>query len=57
MVKQEGKSDKCSESGGLSDLETFPSHSGGSVTGSMAMGPHSPPFVLSNSSPASLECS
>lgn len=57
MVKQEGKSDKCSESGGLSDLETYPSHSASSVSGNISLGPHSPPFVLSNSSPASLECS
>ncbi|KAK6629383.1 hypothetical protein RUM43_003200 [Polyplax serrata] len=61
MVKQEGKSDKsCSESGGLSDIESYPSHSGGTPGGgSMSMGPHSPPFVLSNScsSPSSLECS
>ncbi|EEB19660.1 Ultrabithorax, putative [Pediculus humanus corporis] len=57
MVKQEGKSDKCSgESGVLSDLDSYATHSGG---GNMSLGPHSPPFTLSNScsSPASLECS
>jgi len=55
MVKQEGKSDKGSESGGLSDLESYSSHQGG--VGS-AMGGLSPPYLLPGSnSPPSLECS
>ncbi|XP_057672787.1 LIM/homeobox protein Lhx9 isoform X2 [Diorhabda carinulata] len=58
MLKQEGKSggDKCSSADSMTDMDLYP-HGPGSIGSTISMNPHSPPFIMPQSSPSSLDCS